>query len=372
VSPTPGGLSVTGLHKAYGTHPVLRGIDLAVPGGAFAVVLGASGSGKTTLLRILAGFERPDLGVVTVGGAILDDGRRHLPAERRRAGYVSQEGSLFPHLTVEANVGFGLPRSRRRGTEVAGLLEMVGLAGLGRRYPHQLSGGQQQRVAIARALAVRPRLVLLDEPFASLDAGLRAAVRADVLAAVLRSEATALLVTHDQEEALSLADLVAVIRGGTVAQVAAPRDLYDSPADPELAGFVGEANLTEGIAYGSTALTRFGPLALRGARLAAGQPVTVLVRPEQLRVTLPNGTGTGVPARVVETGFHGHDATVRLVLEGGPASPVVARVAGDMRLAPGVAVVLGVEGSVHCWPRRPGGGEGAGGGDGPGGGGEEP
>ena len=355
MSPTPGGLAVSDLHKSFGSHPVLRGVDLEIPEGAFAAVLGASGSGKTTLLRILAGFERPDQGAVAVGGVTLDDDRHHLPAERRRIGYVSQEGSLFPHLTVAGNVGFGLRRGRSREAVVAHLLDVVGLAGLARRYPHQLSGGQQQRVALARALAVRPRIVLLDEPFASLDAGLRASVRADVQSVVRRSGATAILVTHDQDEALSLADVVAVIRDGTIAQVASPRDLYDAPRDPELAGFVGEANLIEGTADGGAATTRFGRLALRDGHHPAGRPVTVLVRPEQLRVTPAGEAGPGVAARVVETGFHGHDEVVRVVAEGTPAVSLVARVLGDVRLQPGARVTLTVAGPVHSWPRPPAG-----------------
>jgi len=349
------GLTTIDLHKAFGDHAVLRGVDLTVPDGAFAAVLGASGSGKTTLLRILAGFERPDRGVVAVGGAILDDDHHHLRAERRRIGYVSQEGSLFPHLTVEGNVGFGLRVREGREAAVTELLERVGLSGLERRYPHELSGGQQQRVALARALAVRPRIVLLDEPFASLDAGLRASVRADVRAAVQRSGATAVLVTHDQEEALSLADVVAVIRDGAIAQVASPRDLYESPVDPDLARFVGEANLVEGTSYGSTAETPLGWLELRDGHRPARQQVVVLVRPEQLRVTPSERGGPGVAARVVETGFHGHDSLVSLVTEDAAASPMVARVVGGMRLEAGAQVTIKVAGKVHCWPRPPAG-----------------
>jgi iron(III) transport system ATP-binding protein len=345
------GLTTSDLHKAFGDHPVLRGVDLTVPDGAFAAVLGASGSGKTTLLRILAGFERPDRGGVAVGGVILDDDHHHVRAERRRIGYVPQEGSLFPHLTVEGNVGFGLRAREGREAEVAELLERVGLSGLGHRYPHQLSGGQQQRVALARALAVRPHIVLLDEPFASLDAGLRATVRADVRAAVQRSGATAILVTHDQDEALSIADLVAVIRDGVVAQAASPRDLYESPVDPDLARFVGEANLIEGTSYGSTAETSLGWLELRDGHRPARQQITVLVRPEQLRVTPPPGGGPGVAARVVEAGFHGHDALVNLVTEDAAAAPMIARVVGGMRLEAGARVTIKVVGPVHCWPR---------------------
>ena len=173
-------LEVTGLYKAFGAHQVLAGADLAVPAGSLTAILGPSGSGKTTLLRVLAGFERADAGTVRIGGELADGPGVHLPPERRRIGYVPQEGSLFPHLTAAGNVAFGLPAGQRRGPRAAELLEQVGLAGLGRRYPHQLSGGQQQRVALARALAIEPAVVLLDEPFASLDAGLRASVRADV------------------------------------------------------------------------------------------------------------------------------------------------------------------------------------------------
>jgi iron(III) transport system ATP-binding protein len=239
-------LTVQGLHKAYGSHPVLTGLDLTVPAGSLTAILGPSGSGKTTLLRLLAGFDQADAGTVRIGGTIVDGPGEHVPPERRRIGYVPQEGSLFPHLTVAANVGFGLPVRERRGPRVAGLLEAVGLAGLGKRYPHQLSGGQQQRVALARALAIEPELVLLDEPFASLDAHLRAAVRADVQAIFRAAGTTAILVTHDQDEALSMADRVAVLRGGQIAQCAAPQDLYIRPADPELARFIGEANLLDG------------------------------------------------------------------------------------------------------------------------------
>jgi iron(III) transport system ATP-binding protein len=353
-------LTGSDLHKAFGAHPVLRGVDLTVPEGAFVAVLGASGSGKTTLLRILAGFDRPDRGVVAVGGEVLDDGRRHVPAERRRIGYVSQEGSLFPHLTVAGNVGFGLRRGRSRERVVGHLLELVGLSALARRYPHQLSGGQQQRVSLARVLAVRPRIVLLDEPFASLDAGLRAAVRTEIHDLLRRSGATAVLVTHDQDEALTLADMVAVIREGRIAQAAPPRDLYEAPVDPDLAQFVGEANLIEGVSHGATVETRFGRLPLRGAGRPAGQALTVLVRPEQLRVAARAGPlpaeareRRGVAARVVELDFHGHDAVARVVAEAAGAPRLIVRVSGEVRLAPGTPITLTVVGPVHCWPRPP-------------------
>ena len=223
-------LVVSGLYKAFGDHPVLTGVDLEVPAGSLTAILGPSGSGKTTLLRVLAGFDRADAGTVKIGGSVVDGPDVHLPPERRRIGYVPQEGSLFPHLTVAANIGFGLPARQRRGPATAKLLDAVGLAGLGQRYPHQLSGGQQQRVALARALAIEPKIVLLDEPFASLDAHLRASVRADVQELLAKTGITGVLVTHDQDEALSTADRVAVLRDGRIAQCDAPQDLYDRPA----------------------------------------------------------------------------------------------------------------------------------------------
>jgi len=244
-------VTVSGLGKTFGAQVVLAGLDLEVPAGSLTAILGPSGSGKTTLLRLLAGFERADTGTIGIGGVLVDGPGAYLPPERRRIGYVPQEGSLFPHLTVAGNVGFGLAARKhgagqRRGGKVDGLLETVGLGGFGRRYPHQLSGGQQQRVALARALAIEPALVLMDEPFASLDAHLRAAVRADVQAIFRAAGTTAILVTHDQDEALSMADRVAVLRAGQIAQCAPPQELYIRPADPHLARFIGEANLLDG------------------------------------------------------------------------------------------------------------------------------
>ena len=344
-------LAVAGLHKAFGQHPVLAGLDLEVAAGTVTAVLGPSGSGKTTLLRILAGFERPDRGLVTIGGVTVDDDRCHVPPDGRRIGYVSQEGSLFPHLTVEANVAFGLPRGQRRGPRAGDLLDAVALTGLARRYPHQLSGGQQQRVALARALAVMPRLVLLDEPFASLDANLRASVRADVLAILRDAAMTAILVTHDQQEALSSAGHVAVIRDGAIAQFATPQDLYDHPADADLARFVGDANLLDGVAEGDLVHTQLGLLAVRDELGAAPRsPVTVLIRPEQLDVR-PGADGPGAHGRVISTSFHGHDTLIS-VSPGNDAvpSPILVRVHGNPRLRPGSAVMLSVREPVCAWP----------------------
>ena len=278
-------LTVSGITKAYGGRRVLGGVDLEVPENSLTAILGPSGSGKTTLLRVIAGFERADSGTVRLGDRVVDGSAGYVPPERRRIGYVPQEGSLFPHLSVAANIAFGIP-GRERRKAVAGLLDAVGMAGLGHRYPHQLSGGQQQRVALARALAVKPAIVLLDEPFGSLDAGLRAAIRADVRRLLRAAGATAILVTHDQDEALSTADQVAVLRDGMIVQSAAPDELYNRPADPEVAQFIGEANLIDGILADGSVDTVLGPLQVRAdARCGLDSgPVTVLVRPEQINI----------------------------------------------------------------------------------------
>jgi iron(III) transport system ATP-binding protein len=382
-------LAVTGLHKAFGDHPVLTGLDLEVPAGSLTAILGPSGSGKTTLLRVLAGFERADAGTVTIGGSVVDGPDVHTAPERRRIGYVPQEGSLFPHLTVAANIGFGLPARLRRGPAIDELLDAVGLAGLGQRYPHQLSGGQQQRVALARALAIRPKIVLLDEPFASLDAHLRASVRADVQGLLAETGITGVLVTHDQDEALSTADRVAVLRDGRIVQCDAPQDLYDRPADADIARFIGDANLIEGVLDTDTVDTVLGRLRIEPACLAslasgsaaspgppaaasgagaggtASRPATVLIRPEQIElhadgvsqrpatVTRPDvHAGAELPGRVVSYGYHGHDAVIHVQPEHDSAAPpIIVRTLGGHHLPPGSPVTLRARGPVRAWPR---------------------
>jgi iron(III) transport system ATP-binding protein len=352
-----GGLHVTGLYKAFGSQPVLRGLDLDVPEGSLTAILGASGSGKTTLLRLLAGFERPDRGIISVGGRIVDDGRLHLAPQGRGIGYVPQEGALFPHLTVAANIGFGLPRRRRR-VRVAELVELTGLGELTGRYPHQLSGGQQQRVALARALAPRPSLMLLDEPFSSLDAALRASVRSEVADVLATAGTTALLVTHDQDEALSMADRVAVLRHGRFVQAGSPDDIYTRPADPEVAAFVGDANLLPGVADGGGAQTALGHLVLTAPPPPGAGRLLVLVRPEHIAVfgsdaIAESGGVAGVAGVVRHCDYHGHDTVLLVDVASADATsgPVVVqvRVAGPPRLAPGAAVILRVDAAAVAW-----------------------
>jgi iron(III) transport system ATP-binding protein len=308
-------ISIRGARKAYGPVSVLRGVDLEIESGAFAAILGVSGCGKSTLLRLLAGFDAVDEGTIEIASEVVDDGRRSVPPNHRRVGYVPQEGGLFPHLDVRANVAFGLSRTERRGQRADELLTLVGLDGMGGRRPHELSGGQQQRVALARALATKPDVVLLDEPFSALDPELRVTMRAEVRATLERLGTTALLVTHDQEEALSCADVVAILREGVISQVGRPRELYLAPRDVEIARFLGDANILPARLAGDTADTRLGPLRLRSP-LAGSRPRdgVVVLRPEELRLAPANGSG---PANAIVTAveYFGHDARVKLTCD---------------------------------------------------------
>jgi iron(III) transport system ATP-binding protein len=338
------GLTISGLHARHGDVPVLTGVDLAVAEGQLACVLGPSGCGKTTLLRVIAGLHRAAAGVLTVAGDVLDDGTRSVAAEKRRIGFVPQDGALFPHLTVAGNIVFGVPR-RDRAARLEQMLELVELGGLADRRPHELSGGQRQRVALARALAPAPQLLLLDEPFASLDAALRAEVRSEVAAVLRRAGATAMMVTHDQQEALVFADLVAVLTGGRIAQAGAPEELYHRPVDVGVARMLGEANMLHAQRRDGRAHTALGELSLTepDGVPAAG---VVVVRPTLLRLTDP-GPGS-VRARIAAHQFRGHDHRVELipVSPHGVAAPLIAYV--DTTPPPLDTIVgLGVGGAVH-------------------------
>jgi len=247
--PTPI-IQLTDISKRYGDVNAVDHISLAVAQGEILVLLGPSGCGKTTTLRLIAGLERPDSGEVLLNGAVVA-GKRWVEPENRHIGLVFQDYALFPHLSVEANVNFGL-RGWSRGdksTRVNKLLDLVGLPNLGKRMPHELSGGQQQRVALARALAPKPDVILLDEPFSNLDAALRTQVRMEVRDILKETGTTAVFVTHDQEEALSLSDQVAVMFDGLIAQFGPPQQVYVHPSSPEVAAFVGEANFIPGEAH---------------------------------------------------------------------------------------------------------------------------
>jgi iron(III) transport system ATP-binding protein len=340
-------LTVKDLTKSFGATPVLTGVDLHVPSGGLTALLGPSGCGKTTLLRLVAGFDDPDGGTVAIGDRVVSGAGRSVAARRRGIGFVPQEGGLFPHLSVAGNVAFGLPRRQRRDAgRIRDLLSLVGLdAGLADRAPHQISGGQQQRVALARALAPSPSLVLLDEPFSSLDAGLREETRLAVAAALQAAGATAVLVTHDQAEALSMADQVAVLRGGRLVQLTDPRTLYNQPTDLDVATFVGEAVVRDAEICEGRARCALGELACAGS--CPDGPARVLLRPEQLRLVAATD-GAAPTATVRGVDFYGHDSRVWLELSSGVT--VSARLEGADLPATGDTVSIAVRGPALTFP----------------------
>ncbi len=344
-------VTVRNLTKAFGSSEVLRGIDLTVPEESLTAILGASGCGKTTLLRLIAGFDAPDSGEILLGEQLVCGDGRFVAPQHRRVGYVPQEGALFPHLDVADNISFGLSgRERRAGQRVEELLALVGLNPLVRqRFPHQLSGGQQQRVALARALAPRPSLILLDEPFSSLDAGLRESTGRAVLGALKATQTTAVLVTHDQSEALSLADQVAVMRDGIIAQVGSPHEVYRAPADLGVAEFVGAAVVVDADVVDGSASSDLGRLHVMAGY--DGGRARLLVRPEQIELVGSSMVGSsqvGVEARVVDVSYFGHDAAVHLrVLASGRL--VTARVSGTSVPVPDTLVHVSVTGPVAAY-----------------------
>lgn len=341
-------MRVRDLVVGYGGPPVVRGATIDVPSGTLLAVVGASGSGKTTLLRAIAGFVPITSGTVTLGDRVLDGPGTHVPPERRGIGIVTQDGSLFPHLSVARNVGFGLPRRRtddgvptqQRVTE---LLAMVGLTEFADRSPHELSGGQQQRVALARALAPRPEVVLLDEPFSALDAGLRVELGHEVRDVLAATGTTAVLVTHDQDEALSLADSVALMVDGRIVQEGTPEQVYQQPRDAEVAGFLGEIVLLPAWdAVDGSVMTALGRVPCEGT---AGADARIALRPEQLTLQAVadggTGVGEGVVGEVLHVDYHGHDSIVDVRV---PDADVRVRVLGASGVRPGDRVGVGVRG----------------------------
>jgi iron(III) transport system ATP-binding protein len=337
----PPAIDAVDVRKTFGATHAVDGASLAVGRGRLVALLGPSGSGKTTLLRLIAGFEVPDAGTIEIGGRLVAGRGTWEEPEHRRVGMVFQDGALFPHLTVGGNVGFGKPRPGRAEE----CLELVGLAHRVGSYPHELSGGERQRVALARALATEPEVVLLDEPFASLDAALRTTLREEVVAILRDAGASALLVTHDQQEALSLADTIVLMRDGRVQQTGPAEAVYAAPATRWVAEFLGAVDVLPGTAADGVAtceLGRFGAAGLEG-------PVDVLVRPESVMLAEPGDddppAGAHVTAAtVVGRSFYGPDQLVRLRL--GSGQPLSSRRPGYVPCRVGDAVTVWVEGPV--------------------------
>lgn len=342
----PAAIVAAGVTRAFGGTRALDGVDLTVHHGELVALVGPSGSGKTTLLRTIAGFEVPDTGTVRIGDRVVVGDDVFDEPDRRGVGMVFQDGALFPHLTVRANVGFGDATAAR----VVDCLDLVGLAHRADDYPHELSGGERQRVALARALAPEPSVVLLDEPFASLDRGLRESLREQVITILQEAGASALLVTHDQDDALAVADRVAVMHAGRIEQADTPEEVYRRPATTWVADFIGDADVLAGIADDGGVHCPLGRLPadphLRG-------DVEVVLRPESLAITAhdpdADGAAPGTVARVARRRFFGHHQVIWLDLPDGVR--VRCRRADTSVWRPGDLVEVHVAGPVHVLPR---------------------
>ncbi|WP_376958362.1 ABC transporter ATP-binding protein [Azospirillum sp. A26] len=356
-------LQVQGLGKRYGEAVALEDVDLSVHAGSRTAIVGRSGSGKTTLLRIVAGFESADSGRILLDGHPLVDGAGVVPAHRRGIGYVPQDGALFPHLSIADNIGFGLERGDAgRRSRILELLDAVELdPQMLERRPHELSGGQQQRVALARALARKPALMLLDEPFSALDTGLRDSLRRTVARVLCEAGIATILVTHDQAEALSFADQVAVMREGRLTQVGSPQELYRRPRDRETAAFLGDAIILPADVENGWASCSLGRLAVTaGSRRGAGE---IMLRPEQLRLVVddrdappnaPSKTGESAAeswGRVIDVEFGGSVCKVAVALGNVPGqrNPLLLRHSGLDLPRIGSRVRIHVEGEAHLF-----------------------
>ena len=315
----PPAVTMRGVSKRYGPVHALAEADLELAAGTMLALLGPSGCGKTTCLRLIGGFERPDTGTIDIGGRRVASPSSIVPAERRRAGFVFQDLALFPHLTTRQNVAYGIRRDPDRDVRTGELLELVGLEHDAARYPHELSGGMQQRVALARALAPRPDVLLLDEPFSSLDQAMRTQLRGEVRQILREARQSAILVTHDQGEALTIADHVAVMSRGRIEQVATPEIIYAAPETPFVATFVGVANLVRGEAHEGVVNTRFGavPLLTSGGVRPEGA-VLALLRPEHFGVReAPDGPAGPDAWEVRDRRFSGSEILLEVTASDG-------------------------------------------------------
>ena len=336
-------LTLKNVTKSFDGQTVLKGVSLEVAPKEFVSILGSSGSGKTTLLRLIAGFDSPDSGSISIGDKLVASQSVFVGADQRRVGVVPQDAALFPHLSVFDNVGFGLKGLSKaaRADRIKFLLELVQMKEFADRSTLALSGGQRHRIALARALAPEPELILLDEPFAALDAELRTRVRDDVREVLSVTEITTILVTHDQEEALSIADRVALLRDGQFAQVGEPREIYSDPADLGVATFLGDSVIVDGVIRNGKVETSLGSLTPLNSA-AEGSKGKVAIRPENFYLQ-PNVNGESI---VVGRQFFGHDAVVEVQT---PGQLIHARASGPFAPEVGMKVTVWVRGAVSFY-----------------------
>ncbi len=336
-------LSLQSVNKTFAGQKVLSNLNLEVHEKEFLAVLGSSGSGKTTLLRLISGFDTADSGEIRINDRLVFGKNINVLAEERRVGFVPQDAALFPHLNVAGNIEFGLSKlsAAERTARVAELLRLVDLVGFETRMPHELSGGQRHRVALARALAPKPDLILLDEPFSALDAELRVRLREDVRKVIAKAGITAIMVTHDQEEALSMASRVAILRDGEFAQIGNPSEIYQSPADIEMATFLGDSVIINGVIENEKIVTDLGLLTPLN-KVVNGATGRVAIRPENFYLQ-PNPNGEG---EVIGRQYFGHDALVEVKL---PKLVIQARANGPFAPELGMKVTVWVRGQVNFY-----------------------
>ncbi|MFM1905370.1 MAG: hypothetical protein RIT32_166 [Actinomycetota bacterium] len=334
-------LKIDGLTVTYANRPVLNELSLHVESGAFAAVLGPSGCGKTTLLRAIAGFIAPFSGTIRFGDQLVSVSSIVVPPERRKVGYVAQEGALFPHLTVAENIAFGITDNKIKSELVAELLDLIGMSKFAKRMPSELSGGQQTRVALARALAPEPKVMLLDEPFSALDAALRDELREEVSELLKQRKTTTLMVTHDREEALVTADLVALMRRGQIVQTGSPAEVYEAPVSPEVAISTGDVLLLDSTKDDSGKINSVLTPTTLDQTAVSGK---LVIRPEEIRI-IP--AGSGITAKVIDLDYYGHDAVVHLEAAG---ARINVRISGDLKVKVGDQVGLEHHGPIRWFP----------------------
>jgi iron(III) transport system ATP-binding protein len=344
-------LSVSHLTVNFGSRTVISDLSFELRQGEIASLLGPSGCGKTTLLRAIAGLIQPTSGAIRFGSQLVGVSSVVLPPHKRGTGYVPQQGALFPHLTVAKNIAFGLDKNRYTKAEIADIthemIGLIGMKGMEARLPSQLSGGQQTRVALARALAIKPKLILLDEPFSALDAVLRDELRTEVVGLLRELGSTAILVTHDREEALVSSDRVILMRDGKVAQNGTPEEVYEAPISPEIAASTGDVLILPAQQSGNG--DTLYPLSVSGLAQAGSENGYVVIRPEEIRVS--TSADAGVEGSLIHIDYYGHDAMLTVSVSQ-TATPIKARVAGPAEFIVGQKVYLQHLGPVRYFSRQ--------------------